>query len=1276
MFDIEGSHIAKLNDTDLRTLVTRLCVAELRQAGLPVSAVTAGGDQNAPDGGVDVRVELAGSHPKTDFIARLNTGFQVKTSKMPRSAILKEMRPHGQLREMIGELAKVGGAYIIASGQDSTADKSLQKERRKAMHEAVADLPDAESLHLDFFDQTRLASWVRVHPGVVAWVREKIGEPFSGWQVHGGDWPKSGVSVDAEYLLDGQCRLHDGHSQQEGGLPMVQGIQRIREILGQSKGVVRLVGLSGTGKTRLLQALFDNRIGANALPTELALYTDIADDPEPSPKDLLHHLVHNRLRAVLIVDNCLPNTHRSLTNVCTEAASLISLITVEYDVGEDEPEKTEVFRLEPSTDELIERLLEQRRPQTSQVDRHRMAELAGGNARLALALANTTQHGESIAKLTDKELFERLFYQQQGRDTSLLNAAKACSLVYSFDGETLQGDEAELPLLAGLAGLTADQLYSCLAELKRRQLVQCRGQWRAVLPQALAIWLARRALEEFPPERIETAMLEVRSGRLLRSFSRRLGCLHDSEAAQTIVRRWLSPDGLLADIGQLNSLGVEILRNIAPVQQDLVLDKLEYVISEHSGIDYTQKYLVERNAWIYVLKSLAYEPQYFDRAANLLARLAIAESKVNNHDSARNSFKRLFQLYLSGTHAPVEQRLRIIEKLLRDEIPANQDLAMEALNSLLAARNFSGASDYAFGARPRDYGWQPSYGKEFFNWYKAAIEFSQRLAMSDSTHAIKARSILANQFRSLWIQTGMFNELETMALALNAQQFWPEGWLAVIQTINSNGKAMPSNLLTRLRLLEKALHPVNLLQTVRAYLSSETWRDIAIEDKALEEGINGKTPDKSLEQAQNRMVTLGHEIAKQSELLDELLPILVHRKSYRCWEFGRGLALRTDSLSNIWQRLVQAFTATTETERDVTVLRGFLNGGIERDPLITGSILDAAVHDPLLGPIFPWLQNSVGLDGLGVERLQASLKRGLAPAWIYKDLALGRSTDPIPYSAFRQLILDIAYLPDGLDIAIDILQMRLFSAKLASYSIDQELVQCGRELLRQCYFEHQQNFDSYELAEVITACLNGSDAASDAQIICRRLAETITKFGISIVHEYGESLKSLFQVQTHIALDEFLTGQTIDMVSLFIHDMEPNWGNPLISVPIESLIYWARIDPKPRFPKLATIIPLFANEEQNGALGWSTIALSLLESAPDKPRVLAEYQQRFKPSSWSGSLANILEKYRALPQALLTHPDIEVSAWAREQDADLARKAADRRIQERERERQRDERFE
>jgi len=58
MFELTGDDIALLGDEDLRTLVAHLCESELRSRGVSPDCVTSGGNQNAPDGGVDVRVSL------------------------------------------------------------------------------------------------------------------------------------------------------------------------------------------------------------------------------------------------------------------------------------------------------------------------------------------------------------------------------------------------------------------------------------------------------------------------------------------------------------------------------------------------------------------------------------------------------------------------------------------------------------------------------------------------------------------------------------------------------------------------------------------------------------------------------------------------------------------------------------------------------------------------------------------------------------------------------------------------------------------------------------------------------------------------------------------------------------------------------------------------------------------------------------------------------------------------------------------------------------------
>ena len=82
MFDITGQDISLLSDEDLRTLVGRLCEAELRRLGLSPLCASWGGNQNAADGGVDVRVTVAESAPLSAAFARSNVVYQVKAEDM------------------------------------------------------------------------------------------------------------------------------------------------------------------------------------------------------------------------------------------------------------------------------------------------------------------------------------------------------------------------------------------------------------------------------------------------------------------------------------------------------------------------------------------------------------------------------------------------------------------------------------------------------------------------------------------------------------------------------------------------------------------------------------------------------------------------------------------------------------------------------------------------------------------------------------------------------------------------------------------------------------------------------------------------------------------------------------------------------------------------------------------------------------------------------------------------------------------------------------------
>lgn len=480
---------------------------------------------------------------------------------------------------------------------------------------------------------------------------------------------------------------------------------------------VRLIGMSGLGKTRFVQALFEGDVGTDALDPSLAVYTDYTETPDPTAKQLALHLIETGQRAILVIDNCNPQAHYELAKICGSSKSKISLITVEYDVREDEPERTEVFRLQAASEGTIGEWLRSNFDHVSQVDRDRIAEFSGGNFRVAGVLADTLKKGDTLGHLKDRELFARIFQQRHDHSDDLLTAAEALSLVYSFDG-TDTSATGELAMLAPAAEVNASRLYGLVAQLKRRSIIQSRGRWRALLPHAIANRLAAQALERIPATDLDSFCATI-SPRMQKSLTRRLGYLHDSDEAKQAVARWLCADGPLGNLFAGDDHSFQLLRNIVPVAPNEVLRRAENETAGHNGGAILNPKSPSRWQLTLVLKSLAYEQGLFDRAAMLLAKFVAAEAINENHNSARGPFEELFHIHLSGTQAPPDQRRSLIRGLY-----SSSDLGLircghVALRALLQSGHFSSSSNFDFGARPRDFGWHPPTYGDIWNWYWA-----------------------------------------------------------------------------------------------------------------------------------------------------------------------------------------------------------------------------------------------------------------------------------------------------------------------------------------------------------------------------------------------------------------------------------------------------------------------------------------------------------------------------------------------------------------------------
>ncbi|MGO8847982.1 MAG: hypothetical protein ACLQFI_22195 [Methylocella sp.] len=1267
MFEITSDDIARLSDEQLRTLVGLLCEAELRSRGYSSAAVTWGGNQNAADGGLDVLVKMPNDKPIDGFVPRPATGFQVKKQDMPPSAIALEMRPKGVPRPVIQELADSGGAYIIASSEGSTADIALAR-RREAMAEATSDLANANQLMLDFYDRTRLASWVRTHAGLIVWVRQVIGRAIPGWEPFDA-WAYPAGGTEAEYLLDEGVRICARPAKSDGDLPTAVGIDKIREILRQPRSVVRLVGLSGVGKTRFVQALFDNRIGEGSLDPSQVIYTNMNNAPDPQPVGLASDLIANGIRAIVIVDNCSSELHTRLSYIVKKTPSTLSVLTVEFDIREDQPEGTEVFEVEVASTDLIEKLLRTRFPDLSQVDARTAAEFSGGNARIAIALAGTVGRSGALGCLNDDQLFQRLFVQRQDQDKPLLEIAQACSLVYSFNGKDLtDAEDGELMKLAKLVGATVDDVYRAVAELLRRDLAQQRGVWRAILPHAIANRLAAIALQNVPYARIENSLINGASERLAKSFSRRLGYLHTSKEAAEIVRKWLNKDGWLGDVWNLNEFGEAIFQNILPTDPEAALGAIEAGLPAHNASTpiIAGRYIPR------ALRSIAYDAALFDRCVAVLQTLAIfGEESIS--EEASEMHKSLFYIYLSGTHASVERRAAVVKKLLVSVKPRARALGSKALDAMLEAMHFNSHYDFQFGAHSRDYGYQPKTYEDMTHWYRTGLALAEENALSDSPVAAVAKVQISENFRGLWSRVGLRDELETLFMMLAAKGFWREGWLAVKLTRHYDEKDNASKNYARLSKLEEALRPVDLVQRVRGRVLSANGSHYDVDD--VEVG-SADTYRVATEKKEAEVEALGEEVASDPSAFRELLPEIVSGPG-NLWPFGKGLAKGTEHPKALWQELSQQFAITAQQTRNLKVFRGILWEWNASKPELVNELLDDALENEPLAAYFPDLQSAVILDQRGMDRLIRSLALGKVATHRYDNLAFGGATDNAPGADLASFILALANVPDGVSVAVRILSMDFFGDEQYKREHAPELVAAGRALLELIKFNRKNQLDDFDLDGVVSACLTDDDGYAVAKVICENLKQAVVAHD-TYVFDHNQLLRRLFQKQPTAVLDEFFTGdeKAIALGSRIIEEASTHQQNPTDQVSDATLLAWCERNPIARFPAIALAVSCFGVLADYIPSSWNHRASVLVHSAPDPIAVMRAFAARLRPSVLRGSRSTILETNAKFLEQFDIHGNAKLAAFIETEKASLLREAAADREWETKYDKGRDERFE
>src|SRR5216683_17280 len=122
--------------------------------------------------------------------------------------------------------------------------------------------------------------------------------------------------------------------------------------------------------------------------------------------------------------------------------------------------------------------------------------------------------------------------------------------------------------------------------------------------------------------------------------------------------------------------------------------------------------------------------------------------------------------------------------------------------------------------------------------------------------------------------------------AISARRFWPEGWIAVRETLNFDLDRFTPEIVARLSSLEGSLRPTDLVQKVGAVVLSDSISDFDLGDF---ESKRAEDPEAGMRRTEAVVRGLGKAVADDEKIFAELLPELVSGSGRRfLWSFGQG----------------------------------------------------------------------------------------------------------------------------------------------------------------------------------------------------------------------------------------------------------------------------------------------------------------------------------------------------------------------------------------------------
>jgi hypothetical protein len=1241
---IEIEHIERLNDVQLTRLLHNLLQIELETNGLDGKAfvpfnITTGDD------GDDGRVQWTGVKQNTNWLKAQFCLFQNKATKLGPAQCYEEIlvsKKEGKTRKlkpMIQELVENNGCYVLFINKNINVKFKNARifQFRRAIKDAGFDNHD--TIKIEIYDTNSIKDWVNENIGPVTLVQEFNGITRPGFRVW-AQWEETFEGAKTPYKRNDIINQH---------------IQDIYDSLKQNKPI-RIIGHSGLGKTRLaLEAFRENidNLNAEILQKQL-VYFKIGING--SLQDLHNYIQnHKNQEGIMVVDSCDEEAHKVLSGLVNSMGKF-HLISIDIASTTDEEN---YFKLDRNNQrDIVNGIIDEKLSEShSQNDRDYLNNICEGYPWMAVKFCDSIQK-KGIADLSSNlpnDFIKRLLFNRNNEEKIEYNVIKACAVFSTFgflddklqlilnkeEKESLKKQMNFIRTNIYDGNISESDFYQICQKYKGEDIIERRGSQYIIKPTILAINLASDWLLNTPRDKIISILEALKGDVLITKFVERLRDLDQLDKAKYIVHDLWGPNSHFGSAEVLNSTwGSLLFSYIVEVNPLSTAKALKSSFGNFSKEEIKNIKTGRRNL-VRSLEKLCFREATFPIAAKVLFSFAVSENETFGNNS-ENQFYQLFQLFLSGTGANLENRINVIKWGLEKNDNDYNRIAINALGRGIRNDHYSrmgGAEKQGSRAPIKDY--NPSWN-EIYTYWDESISILKDFACSDNCNKELAKNTLSNAFRTL-IRDGKVDVvISTVKQVFNSTDSnWLNGLNALKRTLNFEN--LSQEVTHKIETLIGEITPTDIKNLLHSKVTLPEWDSYEKDEKGL-------YIDKPKLNAEAFAKTL---IDDKTDWFTHL-PELLSGEQRQAFNFGKKLGELIGNKNEFLTFAFSAFNKIKEESRNIELIGGFINGC--DDESIKKRAIEITLNEKTYNQFSFYLTRVINPELKDLKQLFRVIDESNLPISFFKDFQCGRVLDNLKTDEVSDLCGEISnYGKEGLWVSLALLHMHCYEdADKWNHYIEfiKKLIAKDNMLIE---LSDLRNLDEYCWFDSVVKILRSSNDIVFSKIITAQIIEFCSEphFNSSFDTDLKNTLKFLLDNYSESVWELIGNGLIGNYLTYFhlknmLGTRNDNWGhhghlfkNPNLN---EKILHWVRENNEIAPIRIANMMPIESSESKT--VEWHPFSKTIIDEYGQMDGVFEELSANMGTFGSHRSSVPYYKNQKLLLEQLLDHQKSKVREWA------------------------------